>query len=350
MEMTPFQRIEAGAAGRLLLASESFVRRVTKDRRTVDGESLDRRAQYMFTIGRVVERSMSKMTPKSARRYYARLCRVLEAAPPPIGRTTELTIPTRAGPRRARAFYPRGGDNNGARPGLVYYHGGGFAIGSIDTHDTLCRRLCAAADCVVVSVDYRLAPEHPFPAGIEDCYDAYRWVREQAVELGIAPERLAVGGDSAGGNLSTVVSLLARDEGIPLPCVQLLIYPGVADLEHAGRQKAELQTGYGLDWDTLRWFAETYLPGGMSGAPRAAPLYLESHEGLCPAIVVTAQFDLLCEEGRDYVAKLRAAGVPVTHLHVNDLPHGFGTMSVLPRAREAIAEFGAALREALHRP
>ncbi|MBW2190304.1 MAG: alpha/beta hydrolase fold domain-containing protein [Deltaproteobacteria bacterium] len=145
-----------------------------------------------------------------------------------------------------------------------------------------------------------------------------------------------------------VVTSIARDEGMPTPYVQLLIYPGLADVDHAGRQKPELQTGYGLDRKTTNWFGENYLLEADHDDPHGAPLYLQSHAGLSPAIVITAQFDLLSDEGVEYVAKLEAAGVPVKHVHFTDLPHGFVTMSVLPRAREAIAELAAELRNALH--
>ena len=349
MKMNLLQRAEATMVGRVLSASEARVQRATKDRWQVDGHALDRRTQYMFTVGRFAERSIPRMTPKGARAYYARLCRVLEAPPPRIGRTVELSIPMRSGPRPGRAYYPpRVGESDKSKPGLVYYHGGGFSIGSIDTHDTFCKRLCVEADCVVVSVDYRLAPEDPFPAAVEDCYDAYTWVRDHAIDLGIAPELVAVGGDSAGGNLSAAVCAISRDEHAPMPCAQLLIYPGVGDLDHPGRDKPELQSGYGLDARTLQWFAENYVPGGDTDNPLAAPLHLPSHQGLPPAIVATAQFDLLCGEGIDYVAKLKNAEVQVTHIHLNDLPHGFVTMSVLPRAREAITEIATALAAALH--
>lgn len=349
MQMTLFQRIEAGVAGRLLRASDSLVARLTKQRWEVDGEPFDRRAQYVFTVGRFAERSMPKMSPGQARHYYARLCRVLEAPPPEIGKKADLTIPLRAGPRPARAYYPKSAiEANGPSPALVYFHGGGFTIGSVETHDTLCRRICETADCTVVSVDYRLAPEEPFPAAVEDCDDAYRWIRERAVDLGIDSNRIAVGGDSAGGNLAAIVCVLAREGGQPSPCAQLLIYPGVGTVDHPGRSKPELQTGYGLDAKTTRWFFENYVGSGRYDDPLVAPLMLESHANLPKAIVVTAQFDLLCAEGVEYVERLGAAGVPVVHLHYTDLPHGFGTMSVIPRAVEAISDFSAALRNELH--
>lgn len=347
MEMTFFQRVERSVIGRVLNASDARVKRMTEPRWEVDGQALDRRAQYLFRVGRLVERSMPSLSPAAARRYYARLNRVLEASPPDIGSVSELSLHLRSGQRPARAYYPVNTENDdGKLPALVYIHGGGFTIGSIDTHDTLCRRICVAAHCVVVSVDYRLAPEHPFPAAVEDCDDAYRWIVAHADELGIRSGHIAVGGDSAGGNLAAVVSFLARDRGGPLPFAQLLIYPGTGTVEHPGRAKAELQTGYGLDAKTTRWFFENYMGDADGKDPLAAPLYLDSHAGLPPAIVVTAQFDLLCAEGIEYADKQRAAGVPVVHQHVPDLPHGFGTMSVLPRAREAIDDFANALAHA----
>lgn len=350
MAMTFFQRIESKVIGRILCASDATVTRMTEPRWEVDGKPLDRRAQYMFRVGRIVERSMPSLTADAARRYYARLNRVLEAEPPAIDRATDRTIAMRSGDRPVRAYYPAQlSSRDQVLPGLVYIHGGGFTIGSLETHDTLCRRICATARCVVVSIDYRLAPDHPFPAAVEDCDDAYRWVVAHAAELGIRPDQIAIGGDSAGGNLAAVVSFLARDRGGPLPYAQLLIYPGTGSVDHAGRTKSELQTGYGLDAKTSRWFFENYVGQGDGEDPLAAPLYLESHAGLPPAIVVTAQFDLLCGEGREYAEKLRAAGVPVVHQHVPDLPHGFGTMSILPRAREAIADFATALAETFHR-
>ncbi len=340
------REIEAAIAERLINAPDTLVRQLTRERRVVDGEPMDRRAQYMFLLGTFAERSMPRIGVKNARRYYERLNRALETAPPPIARTSELTIPARSGQRAARAYYPPG--ESGNSPCLVYYHGGGFTVGSIDTHDTLCRRLCALADCVVVSVDYRLAPEHPFPAAVEDCFDAYRWVVGKTRELGIVADRIGVGGDSAGGNLATVIASLARDEGVSIPWVQLLLYPAVGTYDHIGRRKPEVQTGYGLDAKTTKWFFHNYVPAGQESNPRLAPLHLDSHRGLPPAIIVTAQFDLLWGEGADYVAALEAAAVPVTHIHVTDLPHGFATMSALPRSREAIREIAQPLRKALH--
>jgi acetyl esterase len=342
---TFFQRLEAGVVRRVIGASEATVQRWSEPRWEAGGHAIDARTQYLMRVGRVVQRSVPSMTPKAARKYYARLCRVLEDEPPVIGRAEDIVIPTRSGERPARVYVPvRGGDS---MPGLVYFHGGGHTIGDLETHDTLCRRLCAGAACVVVAIDYRLAPEHPFPAAVEDCDDAYRWVCENAGQLGIRSDRIAVGGDSAGGNLAAVVSFLARDRGVQLPHAQLLIYPGVGGPDHRGRKNPELQTRYLLDAELIGWFADHYIPSGDWSDPKAAPLNLASHAGLPPAIVVTSAFDLLGGEGVEYVEKLRDAGVPVVHQRVTDLPHNFLTMSVLPRAREAIGEIAEALGDAL---
>ena len=344
--MTSFlQRLEQRIVRFVIGASDARVRRWSEPRWTVGGMPLDRRTQYLLRVGRPAQRSLPSMTPDAARRYYARLKRVLEGDPPEIERSDDIVIPTRAGDRSARVFVPKGA--RGMLPVLVYFHGGGHTIGDLDTHDTLCRRLCAGGECMVIAFDYRLAPEHPFPAAAEDCDDAYRWVCANADALGIRRDRIAVGGDSAGGNLAAVVSFLARDRGEDLPCVQLLIYPGVGGVDHPGRKNPEVQSRYVLDAELTRWFGDNYVPDGNWESPMAAPLNLESHAGLPPAIVITSQFDVLCGEGLEYIEKLRGAGVPVVHQHIEDLPHDFITMTILPRAREATEGIAAALNEAL---
>ena len=343
-----FEQIESGVVSLLMRMPDGLVERLTKERWMVDGEPFDRRTQYLFHLSRRNQRSMPDIPLEDARRYYHRVCQVLDSPPPPIERMQALEIPTRLGSLDARVYYPPGThEAAGPLPCLIYYHGGGFTIGSLDTHDALCRRLCALAKCVVVSPDYRLAPEHPFPAAVEDSYDVYTWVRDNAGTLGIAVDQLGVGGDSAGGNLAATIAAIARDQAAPLPKVQLLIYPAVGTIDHPGRKKPELQSGYGLDAKTTAWFAECYVPKGQEGNPGIAPLHLASHRNLPPAIIVTAQFDLLCEEGIEYVNVLRDAETPVTHLHYTDLPHGFATMCALPRANEAMTEVANALRAAL---
>lgn len=340
------ERIESGIVRRVVGASDARLLRWTEPRWEVDGHALDRRMQLVLRVGRIAQRSLPSMTPVGARAYAARVKRSLAGDAPDIGRVEDIMIPTRSGSRPARVYVPEGAA--GALPALVYFHGGGHTIGDLDTYNGVCRYLCAGAHCVVVSVDYRLAPEHRFPAAVEDSDDAYRWVCENADALGIRGDRIGVGGDSAGGNLSAIVSFLARDRGEHLPFVQLLIYPGVGETHHPGRTKPELQTGYILDAELLRWFSAHYVPDGNWESPLASPLNLASFEGLPPAIVITTPFDLLGQEGIEYAQRLRAAGVPVVHQHVVDLPHDFITFTIVPRAREATQEIAAVLRKQLH--
>ncbi len=326
---------------------EAWVRRWTEPRWEVDGETLDRWCQLLFILAQRRPRAMSRMTPEAARSYYAAITKGTEAPPPRVASTETVLLDLRSGRREARIYRPEHTQPERPAPALLYFHGGGHTIGSLDTHDGLCRRLCATAGCVVIACDYRLAPEAPFPAAVEDCADAFFEVMARAVEFGIDAARVAVGGDSAGGNLGAVVAAIARDRGGPKPSLQLLIYPAVAEPWHPGRKNAGLQTGFGLDAPTKDWFTRSYLPDGDIDDPMFAPLRLPSHTGLPPAIVVTAHFDLLCPEGLEYASTLRDAGVRVTHLHYADLPHGFATMTAVPRAYDAMSEIGQALRAGL---
>ena len=330
--------------GMLLRPPQILLNWMTRAPWKVDGERLDPLTQYVFMLGKFGQRSMRRMGPEASRQYYAFLNRALDKPPPQVASAVDLRLDTRCGPRAARAYYA---SNGSEQPALMYIHGGGHTIGSIDTHDALCRRLCVVASCVVISIDYRLAPEYPFPAAPRDCFDAFQSVVARSAELGIARDRIGIGGDSAGGNLATVVASMTRGSPVPSPCVQLLIYPVAGDIEHEGRHNPGLQRHYGLDAETIRWFTENYVQHEGYRDPGVAPLCLDSHEGLPPAIVATAHFDLLRGEGLDYVRALETANVPVTHLHYLDLPHGFGTMSALPRACEAIDEIAAVLRSSL---
>ena len=232
-------------------------------------------------------------------------------------------------------------------PALVYFHGGGWTIGDLDTHDVLCRQLAVGARCMVLSVDYRLAPEHPFPAAVDDCFAALRWTAQNAAKLGIDARRIAVGGDSAGGNLAAVVALLARDAGGPAIRYQLLIYPatdqrgGTASHERNGR-------GYLLTREAMDFFRAAYLPRPEEWTDwRASPLLAPSLAALPPALVMTAGFDPLVDEGRAYADKLRAAGAKVEYREYADMVHGFLLFGgVLDTANAAVTDCCAALREA----
>jgi acetyl esterase/lipase len=228
-------------------------------------------------------------------------------------------------------------------PALVYFHGGGWTIGDVDTHDVLCRQLALGAHCAVFSVDYRLAPEHPFPAAVDDCFAATRYVAENARDLKVS--RIAVGGDSAGGNLAAVVSLLARDAGGPAIAFQLLVYPAT-DQRCATPSHERNAQGYLLTRDAIQYFRGNYLPEERDWTDwRASPLLGKSHANLPSALVITAGYDPLVDEGRAYAEKLRAAGAAVDYREYADMVHGFLLFGgVLDTANAAVAECCAALR------
>ena len=229
-------------------------------------------------------------------------------------------------------------------PAIVFYHGGGHVVGSLDSYDTTTRFLARTTGCTVISVDYRLAPEHPFPAAVEDCYEATRWVAEQAAELGISPGQMALCGDSAGGNLAAVVALMARDTGAFTVAAQILIYP-VIDYRGSGPSYDRFGEGYGvLEADTVAWFMQHYLPDAATRDDwRACPRNAASHAGLPPALILTAECDVLHDEAAAYGTQLDAAGVAVEHLDFPGMTHGFfgylGLVDDAERAHEAIAEF-----------
>jgi acetyl esterase/lipase len=274
---------------------------------------------------------------------------VAAAGPPePVARVENRTVPGPAGEIPVRLYAP---EAKGPLPVLVYYHGGGWVIGNLDSHDGVCRQLANAAGCLVVSVDYRLAPEHPYPAAAEDAYAAARWVAAHAASLGGDPARVAVGGDSAGGNLSAVVSQMARDRGGPRLVYQLLIYPVVdapGDERASYRDNAD---GYFLTATSMHWFWNHYQAGKPScREPYACPLRATDLRGLPPALVITAEFDPLRDEAEEYAAKLHAADVPVTLTRYDGMIHGFfGMAALLDQAKVAVAEAVDGLKRAFAR-
>lgn len=260
-----------------------------------------------------------------------------------VGEVRDLTVPGGAGERPARLYRPAG---DGPWPTTVYLHGGGFVIGDLDTHDQLCRRICRDVETVVVSVDYRLAPEHPFPAGVEDALAAARWAHEHLGELG-GDVRLAIGGDSAGGNLSAVVA-----QAMPADLTaQLLIYPAV-DVVGEYDSRVENGAGYMLEMSLMEWFFTHYtldVEGIDPQDPRLSPLCAESLAGQPPAVVVTAEFDPLRDEGEAYADRLAADGVVVDKVRYDGLIHGFTDMApVSPAAEAAVSDALARFRRLLH--
>jgi acetyl esterase len=282
-----------------------------------------------------------RVAPSVARRIYRDTRAALAPKAPEVAETGLIALRDYA----MRVYRPVAKE---ALPALVYFHGGGWTIGDVDTHDVLCRQLAIGARCVVFSVDYRLAPEHPFPAAVEDCIAATQHVAENAAQLGI--RGIAVGGDSAGGNLAAVVALHARDAGGPALAFQLLVYPatdqrlGTASHERNAR-------GYLLERESIDFFRRCYLPDPRAYADwRASPLLASEHRGLPPALVITAGYDPLLDEGKSYAERLRAAGVEVAYREYPDMVHGFLLMGgVLDTANAAVAECCAALRGAFER-
>ena len=237
---------------------------------------------------------------------------------------------------------------NETLPALMYFHGGGWTIGDVDTHDVLCRELAVGARCVVFSVDYRLAPEYPFPAAVDDCFAAACYVAENAAKLKI--QGIAVGGDSAGGNLAATVALLARDAGGPALAFQLLIYPATDQRMSSASHQRNGQ-GYLLTADSIRYFRGNYLPNERDWSDwRASPLLAKNHANLPPALLITAGYDPLVDEGRAYADKLRGAGAKVVYREFADMVHGFILFGgVIDTANAAVAECCSALRTAFEK-
>jgi acetyl esterase len=292
-----------------------------------------------------------QLSPKDARQLFRETRPASTPVPPEIGMVKDLTADGPHGPIPLRLYRPKGVAASTALPGLVFFHGGGWVIGDLDTHDVLCRQLTGEAGVSVISVDYRLAPEHKFPAAVDDAWAATRWVASHAAELGIDGGRLAVGGDSAGGNLAAVVAILAREHGGPGLALQILIYP-VTDLGAESASYTDFADGFMLTRDSMRWFRAQYLTGGREGLDwRVSPLRAPSLAGLPPAMVVTAGFDPLRDEGDAYARKLREAGVRVDAICYGGMIHGFMPMGrLIESGNRAVAHVAASLREVLQPP
>ncbi len=286
---------------------------------------------------------LEELSPTDARRLTSATFKMLEGAPEEVAKVENRKVPGPASEIPVRIYTPAG---NGPFPLLVFFHGGGWVIGDLDSHDNACRSLTNRARCVTVAVDYRLAPERKFPAAVDDCYAAAVWAADHARELSADPSRIAVGGDSAGGNLSAVVAILARDRGKPGIKFQLLVYPATdAALDTYSHETFK---DYFLTDKAVQYFWGHYIRGAEDKKhPSASPALAASHKGLPAALIITAEFDPLRDEGEAYGEKLRAAGVPVTVTRYNGMIHGFFTMTgVLDQGKKAIDEASAALRKA----
>jgi acetyl esterase len=288
------------------------------------------------------------LTPLQARAAYAAGAGVLELPARPLAQVQDFTLQSRDGTALpARLYVPReAGPGHSAWPTLLYFHGGGFTIGSIATHDVLCRELSYAADCAVVSLDYRLAPEHPFPTAVNDAWDALLALADMAQNWGLDASRLAVGGDSAGGTLAAVCAVLARDAGLPL-VLQLLFYPGCA-AQQDSRSQQTFADGFVLDEASITWFFKHYIRRPADHDDwRFAPLNAPDVDGVAPAWLGLAECDPLVDEGLLYADKLRAAGVAVDLEIYRGVTHEFIKMGrAIPEAVQAHADAGLALRQA----
>jgi acetyl esterase len=280
---------------------------------------VDPQIQALLDRGTGVPATHSLPVDEARRLYEARVA--VMAPPAEVASVAQRSIAGSAGPIRLRLYTPKG---QGPFPLMVFFHGSGFVLCSLDTHDGMCRNLAAGIGCVVVSVDYRLAPEHKFPAGPDDCLAATRWAALNAATFDADPLRVVIAGDSAGGNMAAVTALRVRDEGGPALSGQMLLYP-VTDYHTPGTPSYnENADGYGLTRDTMKWFWAHYLKDATDAAdPYASPLRAKDLAGLPPAYVLSAEYDPLRDEAERYGERLRAAGVPVEITRRAGMNHGF---------------------------
>ncbi len=319
----------------------------------IEGQALASDVHALIELGRRSgARSYTNLLPPAEARAHS--ARGAAATVPrrrlPMARVEELTVPASGGPLGARFYLPRNLPGGPPPPLLVYYHGGGWVIGGLDTHDGVCRFLADAGGVAVLSVDYRLAPEHPFPAATEDAWDSFSWAAANAAGLGVDGARIGVGGDSAGGNMAAVVALRSRAEGGPPLAMQLLMYP-VTDSADNPRSRLLFADGFMLTKADMDLFEGFYVgPGTDVDDPRISILKAPDLSGLAPAYVATAGFDPLRDEGEAYAVRMREAGVPVALKRYRSLIHGFANHAYVSRSsRAAMFEISGALRMGLAR-
>jgi len=284
---------------------------------------------YLDLLANIGAPPVHTLSAPQARVSYKKARAVAQPEPPPVASVTALMVESAAAPIPLRVYRPLGSSPAEVLGALVFMHGGGWTIGDLDTHDVVCREICNRARCAVISVDYRLGPEHRFPAAVDDTLAATRWVIANAAKLAVDPQRVAVGGDSAGGNLAAVAALTLRDAGGPPLALQLLIYPAT-DFRANTPSHAQNGSGYLLTREAIDYFSDCYLRGPRDVTDwRASPALATSFRGLPPAFVLTAGYDPLRDEGANYAQLLRDAGVAVEYVSFEGQIHGFITMSRL---------------------
>nr|WP_238350626.1 alpha/beta hydrolase [Kribbella shirazensis] len=310
----------------------------------IDGNTLDPDVQLLLRIENLLPRT-TKTDAATARARFRNLCKLIPGTPAEVQRVTDLTVRGAAGQLGARLYVPAGA----GRGLLVFFHGGGWVVGDLDTHDALCRAIAVDAGLRVLSVDYRLAPEAPAPTGAEDAIAAFTWAVDHAEDLGVDPALVAVGGDSAGGNLAAVVAQQTVRRDLPQPALQVLLYPSL-DLVARRPSRDLFSDGFILTEEDIIWYRDHYTPDStLRPDPIVSPLRAEDLTGLPPTYLSTAGFDPLRDEGLEYAEALTAAGNPLTHAHHPSLPHGHANLRTVPgKVQEAHAHLADHLRAALH--
>jgi acetyl esterase len=341
-------RAEAATFRALMKLPPRVMRRLAGPPVVVDGQTLDLETQLTLRMAELLHEPAVETLPWDEARDTVRRHAATTGGTHPVGETRNLSIPGADGSIGARLYVPRShSGGTGPAPLLVFLHGGGLMYGDLDSHDAVCRFLAERADVLVLAVDYRLAPEHPFPAAVDDCWAAYTWVASHADQLGADVDRLAVGGDSAGGHLSAVVALKAGEAGVPC-AFQLLVYP-VTDMAEQSRSRGLFRDGFYLTAEFTDLAERTYLGDHDRRDPLASVLYTEKFpEGVAPALVLTAGFDPLRDEGEAYARLLEEHGVTVEAKRYPSFIHGFFNMVGAGRStRAAVAEIAVKLKAAL---
>ena len=308
----------------------------------------DQAQALLDMVYRVGAPRFHELTVAQARHSFEKLQFVFGGEPEAVASTLEVPMARPDGSALlARLYRPLEADPAEALPLLIYFHGGGWCVGSVQSHDSLCRQLANRAGCAVLSVDYRLAPEHPFPAAVEDALFAVEWARANAEQLLVDPGRFGLGGDSAGGNLSLVTALMLRDRATVALRVLCLIYP-CTEIESSRPSRALFSSGYFLDRESLVWFFERYLPGGQANDWRASPMKARWLGDLPPMLLVTAECDPLTDDSVAFADRVRAEGGSVEHLSVDGMVHGFVTLGKwFPEASQVVNRIAVHLRQRL---
>ncbi|HMH53591.1 MAG TPA: alpha/beta hydrolase [Candidatus Acidoferrum sp.] len=330
-----------------LMSEDDALRFLDGHRISRGGRTMDPKAQLVGEFVKSIRVPGYYPPLPELRQQLRTMVSLMDEPAPPLARIEDIRIPGPAGALPAR-LYDASGERNAARPVVLYFHGGGWVQGDLETHHGLCARIAQRSGALVIALDYRLAPEHPFPAAVDDCLAAYRWLRAQARELGVDPARIAVAGDSAGGNLAAVVSQQTALAGEPVPACQVLIYPAV-DFALDTPSHRELAQGHVIPRDRIEWYATQYIPSSTDRLdPRAAPLRAADLSGQPPTLVITAGFDPLRDEGHAYAERLRAAKVDAIDHEYPGQIHAFVSLTkAIPQGLAATHEIADYLREKL---